>query len=469
MNDAIRSGNGSGILGASLALFVLFGVQLAFQAYNATRTRVAINADLLEELAAATLIEAEPAPPSAGWPQWRGPNRDGVVHAPDLLTDWPEDGPPLLWQKSIGLGYSSFAVKDGRLYSLFQEGQREVVACWRIEDGQEVWRHAYDCPHSPRDYPGPRSTPTLDGDRLYVVGSAGLLLCLNLADGSPCWQHDLRAELGASMPQWGFAFSTLVDGDLVFTAPGGRNGSSIAAFNKKTGDLVWNKLDDPAGYSSPMAVTVAGTRQIIFFTGDSLVGVKANTGELCWRFPWSTSFNVNAATPIIFQARKDGQTLDYVFISSGYDKGCALVKIAANGASGLEAKMVYRGNQICSHFASPVRRGAYVYGIDDARLTCMDLRTGRVQWTRAGVNKGSLLRVDDHLLVLTENGKLLLYDARPEAVEDARAEARPFRNRCWTMPVLADGRLFLRDERQMKCLDLKKHAESASEAGRGER
>ncbi len=450
-----RRGNGSVVLGASAVLFGLFVVQTAYQAYRTYAIRMDVNADLSAELAGAVFIEEESAPASAGWPQWRGPHRDGVVHSADLLTDWPEEGPPLRWQNRIGLGYSSFAVKDGRLYSLFQEGTQEVVACWRVEDGKEVWRHAYDCPYTAADYPGPRSTPALDGDRLYTVGSGGTFLCLDATSGVPHWKHDLLAEFHATAPKWGIAFSPLIDGERVFTSPGGSGGNSIAAFDKLSGELAWKALDEPAGYSSPLAVTIGGTRQIVFFLGESVVGVAARDGRLCWRFPWATSYDVNAATPVVFQARKDGQILDYVFISSGYGKGCALLKIAATGAGGFEAKQVYQGQQMNSHFASPVRRGEYLYGIDDSRLICLNLRTGQVAWSHAGVNKGSLLRADDHLVVLGENGRLLLVRATPQEYQE-EASARPFRKRCWTMPVLAEGRLFLRDERQRKCLDLHK-------------
>ena len=174
MNEAVvPRKNGSPILWASVILFGLFGIQTAYQLYHTNRVQLDVNADLSAELADAVILDEEPAPASAGWPQWRGPHRDGVVHADNLLTDWPDDGPPLLWSKPVGLGYSSFAVRDGRLYSLFSEGDKEVVACWRVEDGEEVWRYAYDCKYTPKDYPGPRSTPTLDDDRLYVVGSAG--------------------------------------------------------------------------------------------------------------------------------------------------------------------------------------------------------------------------------------------------------------------------------------------------------
>jgi outer membrane protein assembly factor BamB len=458
--------SGAAILRISAVLFGLFVIQAGYQFYHARRIHLDVNEDLSRELGEATLLDEKIAPSSAGWPQWRGPNRDGVVQSSSLLLDWPDDGPPLKWQKPLGLGYSSFAVKNGRLYSLFQDDEQEVVACWRMEDGKEVWRYPYRCTASVKDYPGPRSTPTLDEDRLYTVGSGGKLLCLDVTDGSLRWQKDLLSEFNATPPRWGVAFSPLIDGDLLFTSPGGDHGNSLAAFNKMTGALVWKSLDEPTGYSSPLAVTIAGTRQIVFFLGKHLVGVRANDGQPCWRYPWDTPFDVNAATPLAFEARRGDRILHYVFISSGYGTGCALVKIAQTG-TGFEARQVYRGNQMCSHFASPVRRGDYLYGIDDARLTCMELRTGKVKWTRAGINKGSLLRVDDYLLVLGENGRLFLLDASPQRHEPL-AEARPFREgRCWTMPVLADGFLLLRNERQMKCFDLRKHDSSDEEPPRG--
>lgn len=442
----------SAILWASMILFGLFAVQTVSQLYQVHRNHLEVDADLGAELADADFREDEPAPESAGWPQWRGPHRDGVVHMTDLSTDWPKQGPPLLWEKAIGLGYSSFAVKDGRCYSLFREGGKEVVACWRVENGAEVWHYPYDC-RAKVDYPGPRSTPTLDGDRVYSAGSDGTLLCLDAATGSPRWQKDLLREFHATAPKWGVAFSALIDGDLVFTSPGGPNDNSLAAFNKINGELVWKCLDEPPGYSSPVAVTIAGTRQILFFMGRSLVAVRAKDGELCWRYSWETSYDVNAATPLTFRTRQGEKTNHYVFISSGYARGCALLKIvAADGR--FEAKTVYTGKQMSCHFASPVRRGEYLFGIDDSRLSCLNLRTGKVMWKQSGIQKGSLLRINDDLLALGEEGRLLLLDAAPER-HSPKAQARPFHGgRCWTMPVVAEGKLFLRDEQQMKCFDL---------------
>ncbi len=453
MNDAkAPRSRRSAILWTSVILFGLFAVQTAYQLYQVHRNHLEVDADLSAELADADFLEDEPAPESAGWPQWRGPHRDGIVRMVGLSTDWPKKDLPLLWEKPIGLGYSSFAVKDGRCYSLFREGDKEVVACWHVENGAEVWRYPYDC-RANVDYPGPRSTPTLDGDRVYTVGSDGTLLCLDAATGSPRWQKELLHAFHATAPKWGVAFSPLIDGDLVFTSPGGPKGNSLAAFNKITGELVWKCLDDPPGYSSPVAVTIAGTRQILFFMGRSLVAVRAKDGELCWRYPWQTSYDVNAATPLPFRTRLGEKINHYVFISSGYARGCALLKVVAVGDR-FEAKTVFTGKQMNCHFASPVRRGEYLFGIDDSRLSCLDLRTGKVKWKQSGIQKGSLLRLNDNLLVLGEEGLLLLLDAAPEK-HSPKLQARPFHGgRCWTMPVVAEGKLFLRDEQHMKCFGL---------------
>jgi outer membrane protein assembly factor BamB len=465
MNDVkVQRAGSPAILWASAILFALFAVQVAYQIYRAAHNHLTVDASLSAELADAVLLDDDPAPESAGWPQWRGPHRDGVVGMADLSTDWPKNGPPLLWQKPIGRGYSSFSVKEGRLYSLFRDEGKEVVACWRVEDGEEVWRYSYDC-HADVDFPGPRSTPALDGDRLYSVGSDGTFLCLDAATGSPHWQKDLLREFHASAPKWGVAFSPLIDGDLVFTMPGGANGNSLAAFHKISGELVWKRFDEPAGYSSPLAVTLAGVRQILFFMGRSLLAVRANDGELCWRCPWETTFDVNAATPLIFAAQKKSrssekngreESLHYVFISSGYDRGCALLKITAKKDGGFKAKTVYSGKQMRCHFASPVRRGEYLFGIDDSRLSCLNLRNGKVMWTESGIKKGSLLCVNNYLLVLGEEGQLLLLDAVGEKFAP-KTQARPFHGgRCWTMPVIAEGKLFLRNEEQMKCFDVRR-------------
>jgi outer membrane protein assembly factor BamB len=436
-----------------VTLLIFFIALVAYQKFYANRVLFFGDQSLQEELEAARLLDDPAAGP--GWPQWRGPRRDGVAFSADFLTDWPADCPARLWQVDGAEGYSSFAVVDGRAYTMLREGGQEVVLCLDAADGKEVWRFPYDCRYSSGYGSGPRSTPSVDGGRVYTVGATGVFHCLDAARGEKLWRHDLLSEFNAPPQQWGIAFSPLVEGDLVYTTPGGPNGNSLAAFDKKTGALVWKALDDAGGYSSPIGMTVDGVRQIVYFTGDAAVGVAPDTGALYWRYPWPTDFKVNAATPIILRARQGERELDYVFISSGYGKGCALLKIHLDGKGGFEAKRVYESNQLCSHFSSPVRHGDYVYGFNEAKLTCMELRTGEVKWQQSGFNKGSLVVVGDYLIVLGEQGKLALAEATPQGYR-ALAASRPFQGRCWTVPVLADGKLFLRDEQQILCLDVKK-------------
>jgi outer membrane protein assembly factor BamB len=443
------------LLWLALVLGLAFAGLVAFQKFFAHRSRLTRDANLMEELASAIFLDDSTDLDGESWPQWRGERRDGVTTAPDLLAQWPADGPKQLWRIDGGDGYSSFAVKGDSAYSMIAttEGQ-EAIVCWNVADGKERWRFEYD-PGRTLQYGGPRATPTLDGNRLYTVSSTGLLLCLDVTNRKEVWKRDLTQELGAVMPQWGFALSPLVEGDRVFAVPGGKGGRCLAAFSKDDGKVLWTAQDDPTGYSSPVATTIAGVRQIIFFTGRRLLAVTPDDGKLLWDFPWHTRFEVNAATPEVIHARSGGGELTYVFISSGYEKGCGLVKIIAEDGK-FRANSVYESNELCCHFASPVRHGDFLYGLDESRdLTCLSLRTGQAIWRERGFMKGTLLRVDDRLIVLGERGKLALIDASPKGYHEL-AKAQPFRDRCWTMPALADGRLFLRDQRQVLCLDLRK-------------
>jgi outer membrane protein assembly factor BamB len=449
-----RRAPGNWALVLALPPLLLFFGLASYEKFGPDRPRLQVDHSLTEELASAVFLDDEPAPAEVGWPQWRGPNRDGVAHDPDLLTTWPRSGPRQMWRVKGGGGYSSFAVQDGRAYTMLQDGAKEVVVCLSAEDGKDVWRHAYESGREPQ-FPGPRATPTLDEGRLYTVGATGGMYCFDAASGRVLWQHDLKAEFQAAFGQWGAASSPLVEGRLVLANPGGPGGNSVVAFDKVSGERVWSALDDPPAYSSPIAFTLAGVRQVVFFTTRGVVGLSAGDGKELWRYPWETEFNVNAATPLAFRARVGQQVFDYVFISSGYGKGCALLKVSPSGAGQFKVELVYEGNQLRSHFATPVRHGAYVYGFDNSMLVCLDLRTGEVCWKQRGFDKGSLLCVDDYLLVLGEDGLLALAEADPTEYRE-QARARPFSGRSWTLPALAGGRLFLRNESELLCLDLRK-------------
>jgi outer membrane protein assembly factor BamB len=450
----------------AIVCFLLFGL-LAFYHFQ-NRPRFAPDPVLVTELADAVILEDSDTGPNRqreDWPQWRGPRRDGVSTETGLLPDWPEKGPPEAWRVKGGSGYSAVVVTGGRAFTMLREGNQEVVVCWDAATGKERWRFPYDCPYSNGQGSGPRSTPAVDGDLIYTVGATGLFHCLETATGKKRWRHDLLGEFKAHNLGWGVSFSPLVEGDLVFTMPGGPDGYSLAAFDKRSGDLVWKGLADPAGYSSPIAITAGGVRQIVFFTGHSLVGVTPQDGKLLWRFPWTTQHGVNAATPIFFRARssepgghpesRGGKAVgDYLFISSNYGKGCALLKVSGQG-SHATVSLVYEGNQMQNHFASSVLYRGYVYGFNDATLTCLDVRTGKALWKQRGFDKGSLLAAADRLYILGERGNLAVAEATPEQYREL-AQFQAFRSRCWTAPVLADGRLYLRDEQEVLCLDLRK-------------
>jgi hypothetical protein len=403
--------------------------------------------DRLKKLQSAQLASHEGDLLSGEWPQWRGPRRDGISTETGILTEWPTKGPKLLWKAPIGDGYSSLAVAGGKVYTIFQDGDDETVGCWDAETGEQRWRFHYPCKYENSYGSGPRSTPTVDGDHVYTVGATGIFHCLKAASGEKVWRHDLLEEFNAANLQWGVSFSPLIDGNLVYTNPGGPQGGSLAAFDKQDGKLVWKALDEVTGYSSPVTSMAAGRRQVIFFTGKSLVSVSPDEGRLYWRYPWETSFDCNVATPIVAG--------DYVFISSNYDKGCALLEISADGSAGLQAKAVYENTQMRNHFSSSVLYKDHLYGFDDAVLICMHFRTGKVKWKEKGFKKGSLLVADGHLIILGETGRLALAVATPERYRE-KAAFKISDTKCWVVPVLAKGRLYVRDEKQIVCLELRK-------------
>ena len=446
-------------------LGVLFVGLVVYQKYYAGAARFSSDVDLLAEIAGVEFLDDPPSP--VAWAQWRGAKRDGVMTMPDLLREWPDEGPRRLWSREGGEGYSSFSVAGGRAFTMIQRPENaEAVVCLDLADGTTVWEQTFDLEKT-FDYGGPRATPTLHEGRLYTTTSDGVLVCLNQADGKPVWRKDMKIEVGAIPPRWGFAFSPLVVGKYVYATTGGSKGRCLAAFDRETGELAWAAQDDPAGYSSPVAATLDGVDQILYLTGRRLLGVRPDTGELLWQFVWDTKFQVNAATPLVFHAKTGTRDISYVFISSGYVKGCALVKVASRGGE-FSAKAVYESGELCCHFSSPVRFQDHLYATDETRdLTCLDLRTGKIAWRFAkaegepkglrdrGYKRGSVVRIDDVLLVLGEDGKLGLVAADPKEYRELAA-ARPFRELSWTMPVVADGRLLLRDRKRILCLDLKK-------------
>lgn len=392
------------------------------------------------------LLLAAGAALAADWPQFRGPNRDGVSRETGLLKSWPAGGPKVLWKGKVGEGFSHVAVANGRLFTLYGQGGQEVAVALDAATGRQLWKVAIDRKYQSDMGNGPRSTPTVDGEMVYALSANGKLVALDVKNGRKVWEHDLRRELGAQPPGWGVSTSPLVEGNLLLVDVGGSRGKSLAAFDKKTGKVVWTSQNDSAGYSAPIAVTVGGVRQVIFFTGTSVVSVSPRDGKLFWRVPWRTDWDVNAAAPIFVAP-------DKVFISSGYGVGAALFRIkAAGGKAGVEE--VWRSRGMKNQFSSSILHNGTIYGFDDSTFKAIDAATGKEHWKKRGFAHGSLIVADGHLVVLSERGcDLALIEATPEAYREKGRTEVLSSNKCWTAPTLANGRLYVRDESELVALD----------------
>jgi outer membrane protein assembly factor BamB len=430
-------------------LAVLLAIQVAYQLFFTDHTFA--DADRVQALQNVSVAKTSSVSSTQDWPQWRGPNRDGIATQTNLLTAWPASGPVKLWEQPVGQGYASLAIAGGRVFTIMQDGDSEAAVCWDVKTGREQWRYRYQASFVSRDGSGPRATPSIDGDLVYTVGGTGQMHCLKTRPATPegevVWHKDVLQEFGAENLRWGVSFSPLVEGDLIYINPGGPRGSSIAALEKRTGALKWKSLDDKAGYSSPIAATLAGRKQIIFFTQFGMAGVTPDEGKLLWRFPWETSYGCNIATPVAFH--------DYVFLSSGYGRGCAVLHIEAAADGTLQARRVYENNRMCNHFPSSVLYQGHLYGFNESRLTCMEFSSGKVKWRESGFDKGSLLVAGDNLIILGETGKLAVAQATPEEYRE-KSSFQVSNGQCWVVPALADGRLYVRDDRRVMCFDLRR-------------
>jgi outer membrane protein assembly factor BamB len=452
------------IVGALLSFSTQFGLyRLPAGGFTIMRRAEPVEAEeqvdqaALDQLKTARFHGKESALGGKGsWPQWLGPTRDGISPETGLLPNWHKQLPIIMWKRPIGRGYSSPSINEGRLYLMDSDAtsKKERVLCRDADSGKEIWVYAYDVSYKGQGgYPGPRATPAIFAGRVYAVGYNGQLLCLdaNAKSGESrlLWKHDLLEEFHANLPGWGVACSPLIESNLVIVQPGGPD-ASIVALDRMTGSLIWKALSDPSGYSSPVATTACGIRQVICFTGKGATGVRASDGTQLWYYSWPTQYDANIATPVVAG--------DYVFLSSDYGSGCALLHLAGRW-SGVQAEPVYvkRNKLMRNHHMTCVFRDGYLYGCDSGRgeLKCIDLRTGQEKWA-SQIGKHSLIYADGHLIALTESGDLVLVEATPGAfLEKGRMKSLLQGPECWALPALAGGRLFVRDHSQLVCLDLR--------------
>jgi outer membrane protein assembly factor BamB len=436
-----------------------------------------INEAALEQLKTASLEGvAKASAPTRTWPQWRGPNRDGISAETDLNVNWTADPPPVLWKQRIGRGYSSPAIIAGRLYvtDFDEPTKKERVLCLDSATGKTLWTHAYEAGESiPGGYTGPRATPTVEDSMVYSVGHAGQFFCLgtepkssyhsptqtkadpkNPSDGKALvfWEHDLLMEYLAKIPQWGVACSPLLDGGRVIVQFGDADTGLVAAFDARTGKEIWKGLPGPSGYSSPVVATIAGIRQIVVFNGVGADGLRVEDGERLWSFSWPTDYSANIASPVVAG--------DYVFLSSSYNAGCALIHVSKGIGGGLSAEPVYikRNKLMRNHHSTCVLHDGYLYGCDsgNGQLKCVNLRTSEDMWTSDHLAKNCAIYAQGHLIVLAEDGNVVLVEATPQGYHRKCALTSLLQGpECWALPALADGRLYVRDHHDIVCVDLR--------------
>ena len=398
----------------------------------------------------ASASPTQPAAPTAQsgrnyWTTFRGPKRDGTYSLTPVSTSWPSSGLSPIWKQPVGLGFASFAIADGRAFTIEQRRGQEVVVAYDVATGRELWTQAWTAEFYESNGAGPRATPTWDQGRVYALGATGELRCLDANNGTVIWGKNILSENQAENLPWAMAASPLIVDDKVIVLPGGSSGKSVVAYNKNTGAPVWKVLNDTQAYVSPMLVELNGRRQIMVVSSSRVVGLVPETGALLWSYPWNTSGGINVSQPIVIDKNR-------FFISSGYGKGAALVEVKGSGNS-FTATTIWENINMKNKFNSSVYHNGYVYGLDEQILTCLDVNTGERKWKDGRYGFGQVLLAGDHLIITSDTGDLALVKASPDSyTEVARFPA--LQGKTWNYPAIADGRLLVRNANEMAAYDI---------------
>ncbi len=385
------------------------------------------------------------------WPNFRGPRYDGISAESGFESAWKEP-PQLVWERTVGSAFSSFAVVAGRLYTCGTEDDQQVAFCLNASDGSVIWKRPFEKSYQEaQGGDGTRSTPTVYDGRVYLVGARGKFVCLNAADGAELWSRQFNA-----MPTWGYSGSVLIDGAQAVVSAGAGDGA-LAAFDAKTGKPLWKAGDGGVGYATPYAFELDGKRYIAGFLGTSAILVRAVTGEPAWEMPWHTDYDVNASTPIFH----DGLLL----ISSGYTSAAKLLRLQPAG-NRIQHEVVWDQPVLRNKFQTPVLFRGALYTGDQEALKCVDFATGKVNWKHRRISEiapgggsgnfqhSTVVLADGTLFVLAQDGTLLIGPASPTEFKPT-AVVKILEDRCWTVPVLCDGKLFARDLNRIVCYNLK--------------
>lgn len=379
-------------------------------------------------VAVAVLGAAAASDSSTDWPNWRGPSHNGISAETGWVKAWTDEKVTRLWRASVGIGFSSIAVAGGRAYTMGNAAGKDTVYCFDATTGREVWKQSYPSNKGAKYYEGgTHATPTVDGTNVYTVSKWGDAFCFDAAKGTIKWQRDLAKELRTPPPTWGFASSArVVDNMIILNV-----GTAGVALDKTTGKKIWMTGTDKPGYSTPVIFGSGAATSMLMFSKKALVAVNVKNGKELWQFPWVTTYDANIADPIV-----DGNK---IFISSGYNKGCALIKVESGQAS-----KVWMNKKMRNHFNSCVLWKQHLYGFDETTLRCLSIADGTEKWNQTGLGKGSLMLADGKLIILSARGKLVIAKAQATGFEQL-ASKQILKGKCWTTPVLSGGRIYARN------------------------
>ncbi len=357
------------------------------------------------------------------WPIYRGPAHNGISAETGWFT--PGASVKVLWTANIGKSCSSITVVGNRAYSMGNKAAKDIVYCFDAASGKELWKYSYAAKLEPKMYEGgPNATPTVDSECVYTFSKRGKVLCLSAETGKKIWETQIKAK----MPTWGFAGSVLPVGDkLIINA-----GSAGTALANATGKIVWDSGTGPGGYSTPVPVEIGGKKAVVLFSAKSVVAVNADDGGKFWQHPWKTSYDINAADPVMIDGGRK------VFISSGYNHGCAMLDVSSG-----QPKLLWTNKDMRNKHTNSVLFKGAIYGFDETTLACLDASDGKVNWTHKGLGRGSLMLADGKLIILSDKGKLVIAEASADGFKQLAA-GQVLRGPCWTVPVLANGKIYAR-------------------------
>jgi outer membrane protein assembly factor BamB len=429
---------------------------------EANRARQRAMAPAPAPAPAATPVEtaraaAPPAPaptkervPPAYWTDFRGPNRAGVYTETEIDTDWPAAGLPRLWKQPVGGGYASFTAGEGRAYTIEQRRDLEAITAYDVETGRELWAFAYPALFDEiLGGAGPRATPVYRDGLVYSLGAKGDLYCLSAKTGTPKWSKNILADNAARNPQWGMAGSPLIVDNMLVVTPGGAQGKSIVAYDRMSGEPLWHALDDQVAYTSPILATLAGRRQIVWISAQRAVGLAPENGALLWEYAFPGQMGMNCSQPVVVDDTN-------VLLSSAQGPGAALLEIAKTGET-YTARAAWTNNRMKNKFNSSVLYQGYIYGLDETILACINAKTGELKWKGGRYGYGQLLLAGGHLVVLTEQGEVVLVRATPEGHQEL-AHFSAIEGRTWNIPAIDNGLLLVRNSSEMACFRLGRSA-----------